>query len=94
MQCLIVDDHPLTRDGTSLALRAIDASLDIREASSLKQACGEIVQCPDLDLVLLDLELDDSFGVATLVSVKRCCEENGVDARIVVMSGRASPELV
>ena len=94
MRCLIVDDHPMTRDGTAMALRAADQDIDIREASSLTQAFELLAQLPDVDLVLLDLELDDSNGVDTLHAFKDWCEEHKVDARIVVLSGHCEPELV
>jgi DNA-binding NarL/FixJ family response regulator len=94
MRCLIVDDHPMTRDGTAMALRAVDPGIDIRESGSLKQAFELLAQVPDIDLVLLDLELDDSNGVDTLHAFKDWCEEHKVDARIVVLSGHCEPELV
>ena len=31
MRCLVVDDHPLTRDGTALALRNVEPGLEIRD---------------------------------------------------------------
>ena len=94
MRCLIVDDHPMTRDGTAMALRAADEDMDISQADSLKQAFDVLAQTGDFDLVLLDLDLDDSRGTGTLQTFKEWCDAHDVDARIVVLSGHCEPELV
>lgn len=94
MRCLIVDDHPLTRDGTAMALRAVNPGMDIHQAESLAQALEVLAQCHGVDLVLLDLDLGDSSGVTTLRSLKAWCEAHDIDARIVVLSGHCEPTLV
>jgi DNA-binding NarL/FixJ family response regulator len=94
MRCLIVDDHPMTRDGTALALRAADSAMDICQAESLKQAFALLAQVRDVDLVLLDLDLGDSSGLGTLQTFKEWCEAHDVDSRVVVLSGHCEPELV
>ncbi|MDT3680166.1 MAG: response regulator transcription factor [Burkholderiaceae bacterium] len=94
MRCLVVDDHPLTRAGTALALRSVDATVEVLEAESLEQALHVLATTPAIDLVLLDLELGDSHGVDTLRVLKEHVE--GVDPcpRIVVLSGHCELELV
>ena len=94
MRCLIVDDHPMTRDGTAIALGAADPAMEIFQAGSLLQAFELLAQWPSVDLVLLDLDLVDSQGVATLRTFKDWCDAHGVDARIVVLSGHCEPDLV
>ena len=94
MRCLIVDDHPLTRDGTVTALREAAPLIETCEADSLAQAIAVLGEQPDVDLVLLDLELGDSHGVDTLRSLKAWCERRGVEPRFVVLSGHGEPELV
>jgi DNA-binding NarL/FixJ family response regulator len=94
MRCLIVDDHPMTRDGTAMALRAADSALEVFEAGSLRQAFELLERVADVELVLLDLDLDDSRGLDTLHSFKGWCDARDFDARIVVLSGHCEPELV
>ncbi len=94
MRCLIVDDHPMTRDGTAIALGAADSSMEIFQAGSLLQAFDLLGQLRSVDLVLLDLDLEDSHGVGTLRIFKEWCEVHGFDARIVVLSGHCEPDLV
>src|SRR5687767_13324851 len=94
MRCLVVDDHPLTRDGTALALRSAVPDIEILEAGSLEQACDMLSQAPDVALVLLDLGLADSQGVDTLKALKAWMEPRTIDARVVVLSGECNAELV
>lgn len=94
MRCLVVEDHPLTRDGTMAALRNIDPTVEVLEAESRAEALQRLCETPPVDLVLLDLDLSDSKGIETLATVKTWCDSNGVDARVVVLSGRCEPDLV
>lgn len=94
MRCLIVDDHPLSRDGTALALRAAHAGADVMQAASLNESFALLADTGHVDLVLLDLNLGDSQGVDTLIRFKAWCEAHDRDARIVVLSGHAEPALV
>jgi len=94
MRCLIVDDHPLTRDGTASALREADPDAEVVEAGSLAEALQALADHPDVELVLLDLELGDSHGAQTLRRLRASCEERELDTRFVVLSGHGEPELV
>jgi DNA-binding NarL/FixJ family response regulator len=66
MKFLHVDDHALFRDGFSLLIDHAFPGFAMRQASSLAQALQILRDQPDIKLVLLDLELPDSRGVATL----------------------------
>jgi DNA-binding NarL/FixJ family response regulator len=94
MRCLVVDDHPLTRDGTALALRSGVPGMQVLEAGSLEQAFSVLGSAPDVALVLLDLGLADSRGVDTLRTLKAWMELHAIDARVVVLSGDCDAELV
>lgn len=94
MRCLVVDDHPLTRDGTTVALLAVRPSMEVLEASCLREALNALSTDSPVELILLDLDLGDSCGVETLVAVKQRLEEVDVDARVVVLSGRSDAELL
>lgn len=94
MRCLVVDDHPLTRDGTALALHKVDPLVDVLEAGSLEEAFAALRQAPDTSLILLDLELPDSQGVESLRTLKEWTEQHELSARIVVLSGHCEVALV
>ena len=79
MRCMIVDDHPLTRDGTALALRREEPDMEVFEAASLREAFGILATVDRMSLVLLDLDLGDSEGLATLTRFKSWCEEHEVE---------------
>lgn len=94
MRCLVVDDHPLTRDGTALALRNVAPAVEVFEAESLAQAYLQLAEVPDIALILLDLGLADSQGVDTLKALKAWMEPHGIDARVVVLSAACDADLV
>jgi DNA-binding NarL/FixJ family response regulator len=94
MRFLIVDDHPLVREGTRLALREIDAAAEVLEADTLEEAFACLAQPPRVHLTLLDLDLHATTGGETLRRLKAWTEAHNVDTRVVVLSGLAKPELV
>jgi len=94
MRFLVVDDHPLPREGSALALRDVDPSGEVLQADGLMQAMQILSESGPMDLILLDLDLADSAGIDTLKTLKNWCVENGATARIVVLSGRSEPDLV
>ena len=68
MKILIVDDHALFRNGLSLVLEALEENTIIFEASNSEQAIQYVSEHPDLDLVLLDLNMPGKDGFITLES--------------------------
>ncbi|HSI59653.1 MAG TPA: response regulator transcription factor [Ideonella sp.] len=94
MKCLVVDDHPLTRDGTIMALRAVAQEVEVFEAASLEAAQDMLLRIVDPDLILLDLDLEDSKGIATLETLQAWLTERDIAVRIVVLSGHCEPSLV
>jgi DNA-binding NarL/FixJ family response regulator len=91
---LVVDDHPLSREGTAIALRQVDEPAEVFEAERLAHATELLSRESAIDLVLLDLDLPDSSGVDTLTRLKMWCISHDIDARIVVLSGHCEPDLV
>jgi len=65
MKCLLVDDHALVRDALALLIALHHPDVDLRDAGRLQVACALLAAEPDVDLVLLDLALPDSTGLAT-----------------------------
>jgi len=69
-QVLIVDDHPLFRTALAQAVRELGAASAVREAGSLGTALEALASQPDIDLVLLDLHMPDSFGLMGLATLR------------------------
>lgn len=63
---LFVEDHALVRESLLMLLDRRLPGLAWREAGTLAGALGVLASEPDIDLVLLDLDLADSRGLATL----------------------------
>jgi DNA-binding NarL/FixJ family response regulator len=66
MKILIVDDHALFREGLCYVLYALEDSVTILEASNFDLAVQHVSENPDLDLVLLDLNMPGKDGFAAL----------------------------
>jgi DNA-binding NarL/FixJ family response regulator len=90
MKCLLVDDHALIRDALSMLIALHHPRVDLRQASCLAEAREWLAAEPDIQLVLLDLALPDSHGVATLASLR----EVTPTVRAVILSADERPETV
>lgn len=82
LRILVADDHHLVREGLKLALRQIERDVIVLEADTLNKAILICRENPELDLVLLDLNMPGSSGLASLDGMERACP----DARVVVIS--------
>jgi DNA-binding NarL/FixJ family response regulator len=82
MQVLVVDDHPLVRDGVRFALASFADDVRVLEAGNAEEALRVVAEHPDLDLVLLDLGLPGLPGLAALEAMR----ERGCHAPVVVIS--------
>lgn len=71
LKILIVDDHDLFRKGLSLILSSLDKNIIVIEASGCDSANQQVSDNPDLDLVLLDLNLPGKDGFAALDNLSR-----------------------
>jgi DNA-binding NarL/FixJ family response regulator len=69
MKILIVDDHTLFREGLSHILQQLDDALQTIEASSYETALTALADCPDVDFVLLDLNMPGKDGFSVLEQV-------------------------
>jgi DNA-binding NarL/FixJ family response regulator len=66
VEILVVDDHALIREALCGVLKEVKGDATVLEASSCGQAMQAIAQHPDLDLILLDLNLPDRDGFSML----------------------------
>jgi DNA-binding NarL/FixJ family response regulator len=67
VEILVVDDHALIRSASRDILKKVKGDATMLEASSFSQAMRVIAEHPDVELILLDLNLPDrdSFSVLT-----------------------------
>lgn len=71
MKILVCDDHAVFRDGLRSVLSELGDSLEVLEADTGEAALACVLEHPDLDLVLLDLEMPGLGGMATLDQLRR-----------------------
>ncbi len=81
---LIVEDHPMLREAVRQTLLEIRPEGQITTVGSLAEALGQNLRETAFDLVIVDLDLPDSTGLATL----RAMRANYADQRTAVFSGR------
>ncbi len=71
MKILVVDDHALLREALSGALKELESEAAILEASDGRETMRFVEQHPDVDLILLDLNLPDRDGFAVLADLRK-----------------------
>lgn len=90
VKLLVVDDHALIREGLRQTLRRLADDVDILEAANRAAALESAALNPDLDLVLLDLNLPGEVGFSALEALRNQYPE----LPIVVLSGNDDREIV
>lgn len=68
MKILIVDDHALFREGLCHVLNSLENEVSTLEAANYDRALQNVSENPDLDLVLLDLNMPGKDGFTALDS--------------------------
>src|SRR5882672_1510049 len=69
VEILVVDDHVLIREALRGVLKEVKGDAIVLEASSCSQAMQVIAEHPNLDLILLDLNLPDRDGFSVLTEL-------------------------
>lgn len=90
MKILVVDDHPLVREGMRHLLAGMEDATEVHEAPSAEAALGVLETHPGLDLAVLDLNLPDRDGISLLTEFGR----RAPDLPVVMLSGVEDPDLM
>ena len=67
---LIIDDHPIVRDGLALVLGQVPGGAQVLEAEDGESGLALVAQHPDLACVLTDLRMGGMAGLATLAHLQ------------------------
>jgi len=95
MKILIVDDHSLFRNGLKFLLARLAENIEIFEAGDVANGLALSAQHPEIDLILLDLQMPGTHGLDGLGEFRRRFPASavvllsGVTTTDVVMEGRA-----
>ena len=87
---LIADDHPLTREGLSLAARAALPGAQVVGVGSIAEAAAAMAGRRTYRLILLDFVLPDSHGYAGMLRLQQL----DPDAPIVIVTAQETVRLV
>jgi DNA-binding NarL/FixJ family response regulator len=87
---LIADDHPLTREGLSLAARAAVPGATVVSVGSIADAVAAMATRPAFRLLLLDFHLPDAHGYSGLLKLQHL----DPSMPIVVVTAREDATLV
>ncbi len=89
VRVLLVDDHPLVRDGIRMRLGITDHIVVVGEAASVAEA-AELAQALQPDVVVTDIRMPGASGIELVAQFAQTFP----DLRIVVLSMHQDPEYV
>lgn len=90
MHCLVADDHPLVLSGLRQILKELKEISQVHEAVSYPMALEALDQNPSIGLLLLDLAMPGSPGLAGIDQVRSQHPTVGV----VIISANEDPQVV
>jgi PAS domain S-box-containing protein len=70
MKILVIDDHPLLREAMREVLKQLDGSIEVLEAADCDAALAAAERQPDLDLILLDIQMPGMDGFQVMEGLK------------------------
>lgn len=89
MRILLVDDHPLFRQGLKLLLGDLESGIEFAEADCLASALGQ-ADGPAPDLVLVDLYIPGEEAADVLPAMRAAFEAS----MVVVLSSEDNPQVI
>ena len=87
MKVLIVDDHPVLRDGFSALLRNADPENTVLQARDAREGLALAEGISDIDVIVLDLEMPGMKGLEALAEFGRKLP----DVPVIVLSSSEDP---
>ncbi|MEG3620017.1 response regulator transcription factor [Magnetovibrio sp. PR-2] len=69
MKILLVDDHKLVRAGLVLVLKQMEEGIELIEAGTGREAIETAGAHPDINLILMDLDLPEGSGLDALSAI-------------------------
>ena len=87
MKLLLVDDHPLFRDGIALLLRELAPEIRVRHAGNLDAALSALAAEPGIELILLDFILPGTQGLQAIEMLR----DRHPEIPVVILSSQADP---
>ena len=90
MHVLIVDDHPLFREGLKALLSALDSSVRISDVGTVTEAVALHARGEAFDLIMLDMNLPGVSRLDALREIRSVFESSS----IVVVSGDEDSALI
>jgi len=88
MKLLVVDDHPVVREGLVALLRQAGPDTVIVQAGSAAEALQQIEANPDLDIVILDLVMPGTGGLPAIAAFGRIRP----DLPVIILSSSEDPQ--
>jgi len=88
MKLLVVDDHPVVREGLVALLRQAGPDTVILQAGSAAEALQQIEANPDLDIVILDLVMPGTGGLPAIAAFGRIRP----DLPVIILSSSEDPQ--
>lgn len=82
MKLLIVDDHPVLREGLTLILKQLSNNTEVIQAASVAEAMAIIDHTNDIDVLIIDLVMPDFDGFEAI----SCFGSRRPELPIVVLS--------
>jgi two-component system, NarL family, nitrate/nitrite response regulator NarL len=87
MKLLIVDDHPVLRDGLAALLAQAGPDTAVLQARDAREGLALVESHPDLDLIILDLAMPGMKGLQALTEFGR----KRPDLPVIVLSSSEDP---
>lgn len=87
---IVADDHPLFRSALLQALGQMLPGTGLHEVADFSALRDAVAARPDVDLVLLDLQMPGAQGFSSLLFLR----SEHPDVPVAIVSGREEPELM